>query len=159
MAWATNLFYGLNDKTGPVTRLAPNTDEETEERISASTSSYTMESNEDTFKPDVIFESFHHQTRVQIPNRALLAGFLIIWLKRRVVQTLPHEVIVTDVVYPAVLLAHGWSIALPQQWWAAFKVDCECRREASVRWKLLWIKMASPNLKCPILESSCHTHI
>jgi len=29
-----------------------------------------------------------------------------------VVPTLPHEVIVADVVYPAVLLAHGKSIAL-----------------------------------------------
>jgi len=43
---------------------------------------------------------------------ALLAGFLMMWLKRCVVPMLPHEVIVADVVYPAVLLAHGKSIAL-----------------------------------------------
>jgi len=43
---------------------------------------------------------------------ALLAGFIMLWLKRRVVPMLPHEVIVTDVVYPAVLLAHEKSIAL-----------------------------------------------
>ena len=36
----------------------------------------------------------------------------MLWLKRCVVPTLPHEVIVADVVYPAVLLAHGRSIAL-----------------------------------------------
>jgi len=36
----------------------------------------------------------------------------MLWLKRCVVPTLPHEVIVVDVVYPAVLLAHGKSIAL-----------------------------------------------
>ena len=35
------------------------------------------------------------------------------WLKRCVVPTLPHEVIVTDVVYPAILLAHGRSLGLP----------------------------------------------
>ena len=93
MAWASYLFYGLNEKTGLVTRLAPSTDEEIEERISASNSSYTTESNGDTFKPDVVFESFHHQARVSISDRALLAGFLMIWLKRRVVQTLPHEVL------------------------------------------------------------------
>ena len=36
----------------------------------------------------------------------------MLWLKRCVVPTLPHEVIVADVVYPAVLLAYGKSIAL-----------------------------------------------
>ena len=36
----------------------------------------------------------------------------MLWLKRCVVSTLSHEVIVADVVYPAVLLAYGRSIAL-----------------------------------------------
>jgi len=97
-----------------VTSLAPCTDEEIAERISASTSSYTTESNEDTFKPDTIFENFHHQARIPISDRALLAGFLTLWLKRCVVPMLQHEVIVADVVYPAILLAHGKSISLLQ---------------------------------------------
>jgi len=71
---------------------------------------YTTESNEDTFKLDVIFESFHHQAKIS--DRALLAGFLMLWLKRCVVLTLSHKVVVADVVYPAVLLAHENSIAL-----------------------------------------------
>ena len=71
------LLLGLN-KTGLVTQLAPSTDEEIAERISASTSSYIIESNEDTFKPDVIFESFHHQAKIPISDRALLAGFLML---------------------------------------------------------------------------------
>ena len=58
------------------------------------------------------FESFHHQARIPISDRALLAGFLMLWLKRCVVPTLPHEVIVADIVYPAVLLAYGSPIAL-----------------------------------------------
>ena len=45
-------------------------------------------------------------------ERTLLAGFLMLWLKRCMVLMLPHEVIVADVVYPAVLLAHGKSISL-----------------------------------------------
>ena len=57
-----------------MTSLAPSTDEEIAERINASASSYTTESNEDTFKPDTIFESFHYQARVPISDRALLAG-------------------------------------------------------------------------------------
>ena len=36
----------------------------------------------------------------------------MLWLKRCVVPMLPHEVIIANVVYPAVLLAHGKSIAL-----------------------------------------------
>jgi len=38
----------------------------------------------------------------------------MLWLKRCVVPTLPHEVIVIDVMYPEVLLAHGKSISLLQ---------------------------------------------
>jgi len=75
MTWVSYLFYSLNNKTSPITRLAPSTDEEIEEWINASTSSYTTESNEDTFKPDVIFESFHHQATVPIFDRALLTNF------------------------------------------------------------------------------------
>ena len=71
-----------------------------------------MESNEDTFKPEVIFKSFHHQARISISDRALLVGFLMLWLKTCVVPTLPHGVIVADVVYSVVLLTHDRSLAL-----------------------------------------------
>ena len=69
MSWVNYLFTGVN-KTDPTTRLAPNTDEEIIERISAFTNSYTIESNEDTFKLDTIFESFHHK-----PKSRCLTGF------------------------------------------------------------------------------------
>jgi len=111
ISWANYLFPGVN-KTDPMTRLVSSTDEEIFERISASTSSYTTESNKNTFKLDKIFESFNHQARIPISDQALLVGFLMLWLKRCVVPTLPHEVIVADVVYPAVLLAYRKSIAL-----------------------------------------------
>ena len=32
------------------------------------------------------------------------------WLKRCVVPTLPHEFIITDIVYPAILLDYGQSL-------------------------------------------------
>ena len=97
-----------------MTRLAPSIDEEIVERIGASKSSYTMESNEDTFRSDAVFESFHHQAKILISDRALLAGLLALWLKRCMVPKLPHEVIVADVVYPTILLAHEKSISLLQ---------------------------------------------
>jgi len=71
-----------------------------------------MELVEDTFTPGTVFESFHYQAKAPISNKALLAGFLMLWLKRCVVPTLPHKVIVANVVYPAVLLAFSQSIAL-----------------------------------------------
>ena len=50
MAWASYLFQGLSDKTDPVSHLAPSTDAEIEEKIDASVSSCTSESNEDIFQ-------------------------------------------------------------------------------------------------------------
>ena len=58
ISWASYLFNGINEKDSPATSLAPCTDNEIAERINASTSSYTTESNEDTFRPDTVFESF-----------------------------------------------------------------------------------------------------
>jgi len=51
------------------------------EKISAPTISYTTESNENTFKSNTIFESFYHQAKVSMSYWAILAGFLMLWLK------------------------------------------------------------------------------
>ena len=67
-----------NEKSSPVTSLAPCTDEEITERINAIISSYTTESNKYTFKPDTVFENFHLQARIPISNWALLASFLML---------------------------------------------------------------------------------
>ena len=95
-----------------MSQLVPSTDEEIFKKVGASTGSYTTESNEDPFKPDTVFKSFHHQARISMSDRALFAGFHMLWLKRCIVPMLPHEVIVADVVYLIVLLAHKKSIAL-----------------------------------------------
>ena len=97
MSWANYLFQELGNKTGPVSCLAASTDEEIKERIFAAVSSYTTESNKDTFQPDTVFESFHHQAKVPTSDRALLVGFLTLWMKRCVMPTLPHEILIVDV--------------------------------------------------------------
>ena len=102
----------MEDKRSPIGRLKVATDDEIDERISQTVGSYTTESAEDAFKADTTFESFHHQARTPISDRALLAGFLMLWLKKCVVPTLPHEAISMDVVYPAVMLAYGRPIGL-----------------------------------------------
>jgi len=106
------LVSRLRNKMGPISRLAVSTDEEINERIFATVSSYTIESKEDSFKPDIVFKSFHHQYKIPISGMALRADFLMIWLKRCVVPMLPHEDLATNVVYPAILLAHGRPLGL-----------------------------------------------
>ena len=112
MSRANYVLCGLGEKLSLVSRLATSIDTEITERISESATSYTTESNQDTFKPNTIFDSFHHQAKIPILDRALLAGFLMQWLKRCVVFTLPHEVIVVDIVYPTILLSYGRSLGL-----------------------------------------------
>jgi len=65
MSCANYLFQDLGNNTGLVSRLAASTDEEINEIIFAVVSSYTTKSNEDTFKLDTVFESFHHQAKIR----------------------------------------------------------------------------------------------
>ena len=106
------MFTGFGEKAAPIFGRSPSTVEEIWDRIESATETYTSQSDEDTFKAGTIFESFHHQAGVPLSGTALLAGFLMLWLKRCVVPSLPHEVLTVDVIYPAVLLAHGHLIGL-----------------------------------------------
>ena len=74
MSWANHLFQGLGENSGSVTWLIANINTEIAERISKSMISYTMELKKDTFKPDIVFNSFHHQVKTPISDRALLVG-------------------------------------------------------------------------------------
>ncbi|XP_020259136.1 ribosome-inactivating protein charybdin-like [Asparagus officinalis] len=46
------------------------------------------------------------------PETSLLAGFLMLWLKRCVVPTRLVDALAVEVIYPAVLLAHGKPVSL-----------------------------------------------
>ena len=100
-----------------MTRPDPSTNADIKERINTLTSSYTIPQNRLKILLDQAQSSKVSITKPRplfppISNRILLAGFLMLWLKRSIVPTLPHEVIVTDVVYSAVLLAYDRNIAL-----------------------------------------------
>ena len=56
ISWVNYLFQGLGDKIGLVSQWAANTNAEIKKRIHALASSYTTESDENTFKRDTIFE-------------------------------------------------------------------------------------------------------
>ena len=86
LSWANYLFNNVSKKDHSITRLASSSDQEIDDMVTqAPEGFYTTDSNEDGFEPDTLFESYHHQARTPISSRALLAGFLILWLKRCVV--------------------------------------------------------------------------
>jgi len=111
MAWEDYLFNSLGDKVDWLTRSALSTDAKIEEKVSISISLYTMESVDYTFRPGRFFESFHHQAKILISNRATS------WISNVVdkviccADTYPrsHK---ANVVYPTVLLAFGRGITL-----------------------------------------------
>jgi len=81
----------------------------------------------------------------------------MLWLKWRVVPTNPHEIIVADVVYPAVLLAFGWGIALLPTMVGCIQSGLQalaktlCKVEASVDAKgnVLHDRHGNPEVKVP----------
>jgi len=57
------------------------------------------------------FKSFHHQAK-PMSRKALLVGFLSVWLKKYVVPFPLHDRILSLVLFPAVQLAHDKPIRL-----------------------------------------------
>jgi len=71
-----------------------------------------------------------------------------------VVPTLPHEVIVADVVYPVVMLAHGKSISLLSKMVAGIQGGLRvltkslCQVEDVVGWPIMYSE-GRPEVKTP----------
>lgn len=63
-------------------------------------------------KASTIFESFHHHARTPLSNSALIAGYIILWLKKCVIPSILKEALAVGMVYLAVLLAHGRPLVL-----------------------------------------------
>ena len=112
LSWAEYLFQNLSDKNAAVSRREASTPETIQALINDATVHYVSEGIEDDFPAQTEFESFHHQAATPISDMALLAGFLMLWLKRCVVPTRPIDAVMIEVAYPAVLLAHGRPINL-----------------------------------------------
>jgi len=112
--WADYLFENLDKKGAPVAPLGPSDRVTVETRIFESLPVlFTLGSDLDGFKAGTTFESFHHQAVTPISAKALLAGYLMLWLKRCVVPcSQSFEVVTAEVIYPAVLLAYGRPYAL-----------------------------------------------
>jgi len=91
----------------------------------------------------------------------------MLWLNRCVVPMLPHEVIIADVVYPAVLLANGKSIGLlstivvgiQSGLRALMKSFCQVEAIVDARGNLVKDSNGHPLLRLPVSRLSFHTHI
>jgi hypothetical protein len=111
--WADYLFKNLESRRGRVAPLDHLPHEAVEARsFAAGQIDYTADSDECGFKAGDKFESFHLQAEQPISDKALLAGYLLIWLQKCVVPSRNFETLSIEAIFPAVRLAYGHPYAL-----------------------------------------------
>ena len=71
-----------------------------------------LEEDDGEYERGDVFLSFHCQASRPIFRQALLAGYLLAWLKRCVIPLPPHDGIMSLVILPAVQLVHRHSLGL-----------------------------------------------
>ena len=71
-----------------------------------------LEEDDGIYEKGDIFRSFHHQARQPMSQKALLAGFLSVRLKRCMVPSPSRDVILPTVLLSAIRLVHGHSLGL-----------------------------------------------
>ena len=71
-----------------------------------------LEEDDDIYEEGDILRSFYHQARRPISRKALLVGFLSVWLKRCVVSSPSSDVVLLIVLLSAVHLFHSRSLGL-----------------------------------------------
>lgn len=79
----------------------------TRARTSSSGATYTTKSLEDGFAENTMFQSFHHQVKMPISDRALMVGFQMLWRKRSMVPTSPHNALSLELVYLVMQIVYG----------------------------------------------------
>ena len=71
-----------------------------------------LEEDDSIYEKRDTLKSFHHQTHQPISRKALLAGFLSIWLKRCVVLSPSNDTIFLTALLLAIRLVDGRSLGL-----------------------------------------------
>ena len=71
-----------------------------------------LEEDDDIYEKGDTLKSFHYQARQLISQKALLAGFLSVWLKRCEVLSPSSDAILPTALLPAVRLVHCCSLGL-----------------------------------------------
>jgi len=110
-SWGNYLFPNLED--APKAAHYGVADEEIFRRMKEhAQGDIVIEKDDDIYEKGNILMSFHHQVRQPMSQKALLAEFLSVWLKRCVVSSPSSDVVLPTVLLPAVRLVHGRSLGL-----------------------------------------------
>lgn len=64
------------------------------------------------YTASTIFVNYHHWANIDLMPHTVLAGYLILWLKRCVVPSPPREALSIKAIYSVVRLASGQSLGL-----------------------------------------------
>ena len=80
--------------------------------VSSAHENVVLEEDNKIYEKGDKFKSFHRQAKHPISRKALLAGFLSVWLKKYVIPSPPHDRILSWVLLPAVYLAHSKPLGL-----------------------------------------------
>ena len=89
--WADYLFTNLSQAREKVIIRQAASASEIEARLVSGRGDVTLSENAGKYHEGDAFKSFHHQTRHPFSPRAVLAGFLSVWLKKCVVPSAPRE--------------------------------------------------------------------
>jgi len=109
--WADYLFSILVDAQKKV--QFPISDADINQKmISNAYKDVVLEEDDDIYEKGDKFKSFNHRAKHPISRKALLVGFLSVWLKKCVIPSPPHDRILSCVLFPAVQLAHGKPLGL-----------------------------------------------
>ena len=99
--WVDHLFSILDDATKEV--QFPISDIDINRKmISSGHEDVVLEEDDDIYKKGDRVKSFHLQAKHPISRKALLAGFLSVWLKKYVVPSPQHDEILLWVLLPSV---------------------------------------------------------
>ena len=80
--------------------------------VSSAHEDIILEEDDKIYEKGDRFKSFHHQAKYAISRKALLAGFLSVWLKKCIVPSPLHDGILSWVLLPTVQLIHGKPLGL-----------------------------------------------
>jgi hypothetical protein len=111
--WAEHLFVNLDNNSSEVRiRVADDVSIIAKRLENSQFTDFILEEDQGGHFKGEVFRSYHHQARVVLSRRAVLAGFLSLWLKRCVVPSLPRDCISPMVIIPVVLLVFGCRLGL-----------------------------------------------
>jgi len=110
-SWGNYLFPNLED--APEAADCGVADEDIFQRMKKHAQGVViLEEDDGVYEKGDILRSFYHQARHSMSRKALLVGFLSVWLKRCAVPSPSSDVVLPTILLTAVPLVHGHFLGL-----------------------------------------------